>query len=303
MSAGLTRSDRAALLARPELDGPGRRAALTSLYDGWLAGLAPQLPELPGVALVAVGGLGRREPAPYGDLDLLLLHSGQSFVGELADQIWYPIWDAGLPLDHSVRTLTEAMDVAAADLRAAVGLLDARHVAGDAELAATLLSSARAAWRSKAASRLAELRESCLDRWTTHGEVAHLLEPDLKEGHGGLRDVGVLRSIATAQVVDVHWRDVRSAHASLLDVRDALQLVAARPGERLLLQEQDAVAVRLGVADADALVGVVASSARRVAFAVETAWRAVERWSGARRRGWSPRQPLVVRRPLADGVV
>jgi [protein-PII] uridylyltransferase len=303
VSAAQTRSERAALLARPDLDGTGRRAALTSWYDAWLGGLAPHLPDLPRVALVAVGGLGRREPAPYGDVDLLLLHSGQKFVAEMAESIWYPVWDTGLSLDHSVRTVSEALAVAARDLKAGAGLLDARHIAGDPQLTSELLKAARSAWRSKAAARLAELRESCVRRWDANGEVAHLLEPDLKEGRGGLRDVGVLRAIATAQVVDVHWRDVRAAHANLLDTRDALHLVTGRPQERLRLQEQDGVAALLGFSDADVLIHAVASSARRVAFALDTAWRAVERWSTSRRRGWSPRKPLVVRRPLADGVV
>jgi len=303
VSAAPTRSERAALLARPDLDGTGRRAALTAWYDAWLSGLAPHLPEMAGVALVAVGGLGRSEPAPYGDVDLVLLHSGQKFIGELAESIWYPVWDTGLSLDHSVRTMHEALTVGARDLKAGAGLLDARHIAGDSRLTGELLKSARAAWRSKAAARLAELRESCQRRWAANGEVAHLLEPDLKEGRGGLRDVGVLRAIATAQVVDVHWRDVRAAHVNLLDARDALHLVAGRSQERLLLQEQDGVATLLGLADADVLVHAVASSARRVAFALDTAWRAVERWSNSRKRGWSSRTPLVVRRPLADGVV
>lgn len=300
---GPTRSDRAALLARPDLDGPRRRAALTSSYDGWLAGLVPHLPDLPRVALVAVGGLGRKEPSPYGDIDLLLLHSGQDFVGELADQIWYPVWDAGLSLDHSVRTVAEAIEVAGDDLKVAAGLLDARHIAGDPDLSSALLAAVREGWRSKAAQRLADLRRSSEQRWDAHGEVAHLVEPDLKEGHGGLRDVGVLRTIATAQVVDVRLRDVRSAQVNLLDARDALHLVAGRPLEQLLLQEQDAVASFLGLADADDLVRAVASSARRVAFALDTAFRSVERATDHRRPGWMPRKPLMVRRPLAAGVV
>lgn len=303
MSVAPTHSERATLLARPDLDGTGRRAALTDWYDTWLGGLAPQLSGMSGVALVAVGGLGRCEPAPYGDVDLVLLHSGQKFIGQLADSIWYPVWDAGLSLDHSVRTMHEALTVGGRDLKAGAGLLDARHIAGDPQLTRELLDSARAAWRSKAAARLTELREACQRRWAARGEVAHLLEPDLKEGRGGLRDVAVLRSIAAAQVVDVHWRDVRAAHVNLLDIRDALHLVAGRSQEQLRLQEQDAVAALLGLADADMLVHSVASSARRIAFALDTAWRAVQRWSNSRKRGWASRKPLVVRRPLADGVV
>src|SRR5437867_842940 len=71
------------------------------------------------VALVAVGGLGRREPAPHSDLDLVLLYDGKvDGLGELADSIWYPIWDSKIGLDHSVRTPDQAVAVAKTDLKA-----------------------------------------------------------------------------------------------------------------------------------------------------------------------------------------
>jgi [protein-PII] uridylyltransferase len=197
----------------------------------------------------------------------------------------------------------EAVDVADHDLRAATGLLDARHLAGDVEVTTGLLTAVRAAWRSKAPRRLAELHESCRERWATHGEVAHLLEPDLKQGRGGLRDVAALRAIATAQVVDVHWRDVRAAYDMLLDARDALHLVTGRATAHLLLQEQDAVAAQLDLAGADLLAQAVAIAARRISFALDMSWQAVERWTAGRRRAWSPRTRLAVRRPLAQGVV
>jgi len=122
------------------------RAALVDLYEFWLgrgASAAGVDTAEPGVALVAVGGLGRRELVPFSDLDLLLVHNGNSGVGEIADALWYPLWDAKVGLDHSVRTPGEALKVASEDLRVAMGLLDARHLAGDAELAGRLVSAAR----------------------------------------------------------------------------------------------------------------------------------------------------------------
>ncbi len=80
------------------------------LYDGWLAELLGD--PGPGVALVAVGGLGRREVAPGSDLDLLLVHAGRPDVAAVADAVWYPVWDSGVGLDHSVRTVDEALAVA-----------------------------------------------------------------------------------------------------------------------------------------------------------------------------------------------
>src|SRR3954468_19242679 len=109
------RSERAALLASGAT-GADLRSALVELYDGWLSELFGD--HGPGVALVAVGGLGRRDPAPGSDLDLVLVHDGRSDIAALADKLWYPIWDTGIGLDHSVRTVEEAVAVARADLKA-----------------------------------------------------------------------------------------------------------------------------------------------------------------------------------------
>ena len=164
------KAEREALLARTDLVGAPLRAALTEAYDGWLASLLGD--DLgPGVALVAVGALGRRDPAFGSDLDLVLVHDGSHDVTALADRVWYPVWDAGVGLDHSVRTVDQAAAVAREDLKAALGLLDARHVAGDEELSRTLVSALRAAWRAQAPKRLPELRGFVEERARTHGEV------------------------------------------------------------------------------------------------------------------------------------
>jgi [protein-PII] uridylyltransferase len=279
--------------------GAAAREARAAALDALLAGLAPGLPA--GVALVAVGGLGRRECAPYSDLDLLLLHADVPGVAELAAGIWYPIWDARLSLDHSVRTLPEALSVAHDDLAVALGLLDARHVAGDPALTAALCAAVRDQWRRTAARALPRLREATGQRHERHGELAFLLEGDLKESAGGLRDVGVLRGIGYAGVADALRPAVRAAHTRLLDVRDALHLSVGRRVDRLLAQEGAPVAARLGLADRDALLRRVSSDARTVAHALDDAWRAVQRWGDARRSGRMPARS--VRRPVARDVV
>ena len=133
------------------------------------------------MALVAVGGYGRRELLPGSDLDVLLLHTGRPGISGLADRIWYPIWDSGAHLDHAVRTPREGREVAQADLRAALGMLHARHVAGDPALTAELRAGVLADWRAAAGTRLAELRAMHVERTERSGELAFLLEPDLKE--------------------------------------------------------------------------------------------------------------------------
>ncbi|MDT7548227.1 MAG: [protein-PII] uridylyltransferase [Actinomycetota bacterium] len=274
------------------------------LYDRWLTELLGTPGS--GVALVAVGALGRKDPAPGSDLDLVLVHDDRTDVADLADRLWYPIWDTGVGLDHSVRTVGEAVAVAKADLKAVLGLLDARHVAGEQQLTAELVAQTRAVWRSGGQRRLAELRAAVEERARTAGEVAFLLEPDLKEARGGLRDVHALRALAIAQVADSPAEPVRSAYDLLLDVRGELHRRTAgggrRSADRLLLQEQDAVAEALDYADADALMAAVSGAARTIAFASDNTWRRVLARPPARRR-LGRRGSDPIRRPLADDVV
>ena len=123
--------------------GPAFGRAYAALVDDWLVSLAPERDKF---AVVAVGGYGRRELAPTSDLDVLLLHDRRRDIAEIANGLWYPIWDAGFRLDHSVRTVPEALNVADHDLKAALGLLDARYVAGDERLASRLAERAGSQW-------------------------------------------------------------------------------------------------------------------------------------------------------------
>ncbi|AEW96788.1 MULTISPECIES: [protein-PII] uridylyltransferase [Streptomycetaceae] len=301
------------LLGQEGVPGADRRARLSSLTDAWLAGLLPD-PVPDGVALVAVGGYGRGELSPRSDLDLLLLHDGDAdgpVVAALADRIWYPVWDLGLALDHAVRTPAQARRTAAEDLKVHLGLLDARHIAGDAALTAALRTAVLADWRAQAARRLPELAELGRHRAHRHGELAHLLEPDLKEARGGLRDATVLRAVAASWLADAPRAGLDAARARLLDVRDALHLVTGRATDRLALQEQDEVAARLGLLDADTLLREVYRAARVIGYAAEVTWRETARVLRSRRarprrlgiplrgRGGAPGE----RTPLADGVV
>ncbi|GAB3971982.1 hypothetical protein GCM10027615_31940 [Plantactinospora veratri] len=239
--------------------GAAAREQRAAALDTWLTGLlAAGLREsagrggadptsVEGVALVAVGGLGRRQCAPCGDLDLVLLHSGVPGMDELAAALWYPIWDARLGLDHSVRTIPEALSVAHDDVKVALGLLDARHVAGERALSARLVEAAADQWRRTAVRALPALREVTATRWQAHGELAFLLEGDLKEAAGGLRDVALLRAIAFAGISDTLRPAVRAAHLRMLDTRDALHTSVGRRVDRLLAQERAAVAGLLGL--------------------------------------------------------
>lgn len=252
------------------------------------------------VAVVAVGGLGRRELCPGSDLDLLLLHRGRRDIAIVADALWYPIWDSGVALDHSVRTVREALQVADADLKAALGLLDARHIAGDESLTAELIGAWRPQWRRGATTRLPELFSACRERHRRAGELAFLLEPDLKESRGGLRDLHAISQAAAAWVVEPPGARARAAYDVLLSARVELHRATGRGVDVLRLQEQDAVAAALGYDDSDALMRAVSTSARVVSWDSDRAAQRAQSWVAAstRRRG----QPAAWR-PVAAGVV
>jgi [protein-PII] uridylyltransferase len=300
------------LLPEEEQSGPPRRTALSELTDDWLAGLfAAGAEELRGASLVAVGGYGRGELSPRSDLDLLLLHDGSdaTAVAALADRIWYPVWDLGLALDHSVRTPAEARKTAGEDLKVQLGLLDARHIAGDLGLTAGLRTAVLADWRNQAPKRLPELQELCAERAERQGELQYLLEPDLKEARGGLRDATALRAVAASWLADAPREGLDDARRRLLDVRDALHLATGRATDRLALQEQDQVAAELGLLDADTLLRQVYEAARVISYASDVTWREVARV--LRSRAVRPRlramlggqKPVPERSPLAEGVV
>ncbi|MFE6160408.1 [protein-PII] uridylyltransferase [Streptomyces sp. NPDC056486] len=301
------------LLQGEAQSGPPRRSALADLTDDWLTGLFTAADAPRGASLVAVGGYGRGELSPRSDLDLLLLHDGSADAGEvaaLADRVWYPIWDLGLALDHSVRTPVEARKTAGDDLKVQLGLLDARHVVGDLGLTAGLRTAVLADWRNLAPKKLPELRELCEERAERQGELSYLLEPDLKEARGGLRDATALRAVAASWLADAPREGLSDARRRLLDVRDALHLTTGRATDRLALQEQDQVAAELGLLDADTLLRQVYEAARTVSYASDVTWREVSRV--LRSRSVRPRLRAMLgggkgaaaeRSPLAEGVV
>ncbi len=114
-----------------QLDSAALRQALQDLHEFWLTTKPPRSasPPTSGFAIVATGGLGRGEFVPHSDLDLTLLHDNMptEIVSQVAELLWYPLWDANIRIDHSVRTVPEALQVAGEDISAGAG--DARSPA------------------------------------------------------------------------------------------------------------------------------------------------------------------------------
>ena len=252
--------------------------ALSDATDDFLRALyaeaTKQLKNADDVALIAVGGYGRRELAPFSDLDVLLVHRGVKNIDEIASLMWYPIWDAGLKLGHAVRTPKETLQICATDLDTATALVTARHLAGSELLAQEVIGSARDAWRQRGRTWLVNLHERMQERYVTSGEVAFLLEPNIKESLGGLRDIHALwwaieaGLVLTSQDADA----LKKCNETLLQVRVALHQHTNRVGDVLHLEEQIPVAAALEYTNDDALMSAIAVAGQQVAWISDEAW-------------------------------
>lgn len=284
-----------------------RRDALVKATDRWVTQLAADAGlDTIGGSLIAVGSYGRGDLAPKSDLDLVLVHpnsSSSADVARVADAIWYPIWDSGVALDHSVRSMPDTRRLAAGELKVALGLLDARLIIGDAALAESVRTSVLGDWRAMAQQRLPELREEVLARAAREHELPHLLEPDLKDSYGGLRDAAILRAIAASWVTDYPHTDVDTAAQRLMDVRDALHQITGRQTSRLSMQEQARVAELLEVRNDDLLLREVIDAGRAIAYASDVTWQRVMRLTRRKSVMQRLRPAQDERIPLADGVV
>ncbi len=186
------------------------------------------------VAILATGGFGRLELAPYSDLDLLVLCADRPGrdVSVLAEAILYPLWDAKVDAGHAVRSFDQALALPASDLAAATALLDARFLIGDQGLATRFLAEFRSRVAATAAEDfVARLRAEQRARHSRFGDTIFLLEPDLKNGPGGMRDLCVGRWAAMARFGTSEPRELQAK--GVMNERLAVAFQAAR-GVRLL---------------------------------------------------------------------
>ena len=256
-------------------------------------------PEL--VSLAAVGGYGRGELSPASDLDLLILHTGSEkpeVILEFVNAFLYPLWDQGRAIDHAVRTRSETREVANEDIRVALGLLDLRHIAGESELSNQVASDALENWRKGREKFLPKLRKSIHERENRSGELAFLLEPDLKEARGGLRDINALRAIEMSGAVSISLARVAESEALLSNVRDVLHGENLKARDLLLLTEQDRVASKMEYANADALMLDIAKAARAVDYLMDSTWHRIDSNGGQswlrRRKNQKIDQGLII---------
>ena len=278
------RRARAELVARDDLSGRGLARRLSDQMDGWFDALGSDLPT--GWALIATGGYAGGLLCPGSDIDAILLHPprvGAEAVRNIGEQLWYPMWDAGVKLSQAVHSLKSLLTLASDDVLTATSLLRLRRLAGSEPVVAELQQAALDQWRRRSLHWLSKLREVSEERWSRFGDVASLLEPDLKDGQGGLRDYdGIRWALAVdrpeiARALEGQVEDLAAPAETLLATRCELHRITGKSTNVLLLQDQDAVAEAMGFADADVLMARVSEAARSIDWASERFWWRVDR--------------------------
>ena len=244
----------------------GFPAAASSLMDAYfrdrLAELAHESapPDSPPYALVAVGGYGRGELCPASDVDVLVLYEGAvpQSAEELSRGLFHPLWDIGLDLGHGVRALSDGLALAREDTQVLTSLLDIRLLAGSA----MVLERFRQEFSQKVLAQAAEpfgqwVLAHNAQRRAEFGDSSGLLEPELKNGLGGLRDVHQIHWLlglrpSVARPFTPGDRELLEAdYAFVLAARTALHLAARRKTDRLSFDHQPQVARAMGFAGAD----------------------------------------------------
>lgn len=240
--------------------------AWTDAVDEAVVELGQPVLERGRVSVAAVGGYGRRELCPGSDIDLLVLHDGlgEEALEHVVRDLVYPLWDAGVKVGYALRTVKEAVSWGD-DLDTATATLDARRLVGDATLVGEVRDGLVARLRKKPERFLEQLTNADSDRRARAGDAAEVLEPDLKSGAGGLRDVQSLRWAAGVLVGQLGLDPLVSAgylgapdrtriaraYERLLAVRVALHLSQETPNEVLRMDLQHEVATRLGHVDGE----------------------------------------------------
>ena len=247
-------------------------ALLRHLWAEARGSLSPQAQkEFPPLALVAIGGYGRAELNPHSDIDFMFLHDGQVAAGKplphlskLIDGVLYPLWDTGLKVGHSVRSVDDCVNVANTDMQSKTSLIEARLIAGDEALfkkfEKALVARGVDGYEEKyIAARL----EDQTGRHGKFGNSACMQEPNIKNGCGGLRDFQNVmwmaffkyrsRSLEELQerefVTNAERRQLEAAYDFLLRVRTELHYHVNRPLDALGKNLQPAVALGLGYSE------------------------------------------------------
>ena len=261
-------------LWRQGLSGHALLRQHSQLIDDYLGKAFANCPEAQkGMALVALGGYGRRELFPYSDIDLLLLHTpeAEERLPVVTEALFYPLWDAGIEIGHGVRTLDSCLTDARQDFFFQVALLDARPLAGEERLFLDLNQAfRRQVIEGHRQDFLRNMLFHCQERHQRYGLHGYRLEPHIKEGKGGFRDIHAMFWVAQALFGMQSLDDIseagllsgrekeqfQEAVGHLIKIRNRLHYLSGRKNDQLFFEHQEELAKALRYEDGNGILGV-----------------------------------------------
>jgi [protein-PII] uridylyltransferase len=225
------------------------------------------------VALIALGGYGRSELFPYSDIDLLILfrEDAKEEMEKIANGVLYPLWDTGLDVGHGVRTVEECLEFAKEDFFFQVAMLDARLLVGSPGLFDELLASYKSKFIEGSREEFVQTMKTFRsDRRKRYGSHSYLLEPNIKEGKGGMRDIQAmlwtatfvfglsgLEAIAEAGVLlEEEKQRFLASWNMIARVRNRLHYISGRKNDQLYFEQQEEVAAAFGYKSQEGVLGV-----------------------------------------------
>jgi [protein-PII] uridylyltransferase len=247
----------------------GRQLALryTSSVDDTVSGIYNALVDDPDLVLVATGGYGRRELAPFSDIDIMFLAESRMNAGA-AEKVLYRLWDERLDISHAFRTLKECIEEAFTDIRTRTTLLEARYLAGSKRLYEKFRKDVYPAIAYRKQKQfVAEKLKEREKRHISTGDSIYLLEPHVKEGDGGLRDIHSVLWLSSVvfRIEDLNGlsailtshdqKRFLDAYDFMIQARYCLHLESGRRNDILSFEFQRAVASRLGFHDSNKFSG------------------------------------------------
>ncbi len=226
-----------------------------------------------GITLIALGGYGRDELYPFSDIDLLLLHDRKAAksMQDVAESILYPLWDSGYEVGHSVRTPTEAIRFARDDYFFQVALLDMRMLGGSRELFDELQKRYQKKILDGSRQKFVETMEGFREeRREKYGSHSYLLEPHIKEGKGGFRDIQAMiwtgkavfglsgvKAMEEAGLLESQDRVAFEASWNMLArIRNRLHYISRRKNDQLFFEFQEEMAKAFGYEDSGGMLAV-----------------------------------------------
>jgi len=217
------------------------------------------------MAVIAVGGYGRRTLAIHSDIDLLFLHRGEidNYIQKLAERLQMWLWDGNLVVGCALRTIEQTIEIARTDMTVRTGILDVRFLAGDVDLFHEFVESVRRVFRANDQEFIQALQDTMQTRHEKYGESLYRLQPNLKEGAGGLRDYHIAEWVALTRHSSLSLRglidflhfgllsepeldEFRAALDFLWGLRNTMHFLSGRKNDQLNFDLQERVAKELG---------------------------------------------------------